>query len=120
MKNIGLCFLVFAICLWPSRLPATATLGSLTLTRVAPRIISPNGDGYNDKARFEFDNPEDLPVTGEVYNLSGSRIADLKGGTILLLSFYGMERMRMVKWSLAAFIFIKSNFKGKLPQEQSS
>jgi len=58
-----------------------ATLGSLTLTRVAPRIITPNGDGFNDKARFEFDNPELLPVSGTVYDLRGARVADLRGGT---------------------------------------
>jgi hypothetical protein len=60
---------------------AMMTLGSLTLTRVAPRIFTPNGDGANDKARFEFDNPELLPVTGEVYDLSGARVANLKGGS---------------------------------------
>jgi hypothetical protein len=79
MKTITRFALVFTVCLLPCHLPATMTLGSVTVTRVAPRIITPNGDGANDKARFEFDNPEDLPVTGEVYNLSGARIADLKG-----------------------------------------
>jgi len=58
-----------------------ATLGSLTLTRVAPRILTPNGDGFNDKARFEFDNPELLPVSGTIYSLAGARVADLKGGS---------------------------------------
>jgi hypothetical protein len=64
----------------PSRLYATTTLGTLTLTRVAPRIITPHGDGFNDKARLEFDNPEQLPVTGTVYDLNGARVADLKPG----------------------------------------
>ena len=49
--------------------------------RVAPCIITPNGDSFNDKARFEFDNPELLPVTGEVFDLSGARVADLKGSS---------------------------------------
>src|SRR5580704_10057348 len=60
---------------------ATTTIGTLTLTKVGPRIFTPNGDGYNDKARFEFDNPDQLPITGEVYNLSGARVADLTPGT---------------------------------------
>jgi hypothetical protein len=82
MKIIHVCLLSLSLCLLPFRPAlATVTLGSLTLTRVAPRIITPNGDGANDKARFEFDNPEDLPVTGEVYNLAGARVADLKGGS---------------------------------------
>jgi hypothetical protein len=65
----------------PSPLHATATLGSLTLTKVAPRIFTPNGDGFNDKARLEFDNPEQLPITGTVYDLAGARVADLKPGS---------------------------------------
>ncbi len=59
-------------------LHATVTLGSLTLTSVKCRIFTPNGDGKNDKARFEFDNPEQLPVTGTVYDLSGARVSDLQ------------------------------------------
>ncbi|HVO32851.1 MAG TPA: gliding motility-associated C-terminal domain-containing protein [Elusimicrobiota bacterium] len=57
------------------------SIGDLTLTAVRPRIITPNGDGANDKVRFEFDNPEDLPVQGEVFDLSGAKVADLKPGS---------------------------------------
>ena len=59
---------------------ATTTLGSLTLTAVKCRIFTPNGDGYNDKARFEFDNPEQLPIGGTVFDLSGARVARLQPG----------------------------------------
>jgi hypothetical protein len=59
----------------------TISLGSLTVTGVYPRIFSPNGDGFNDKVGFHFDNPEDLPVSGTIYNLSGCRIADLTGSS---------------------------------------
>jgi len=65
----------------PSPLHATATLGSLTLTSVKCRIFTPNGDGFNDKARFELDNPEQLPITGTVYDLAGARVGDLKPGS---------------------------------------
>lgn len=64
-----------------SSVHATVTLGTLTLTKVACRIFTPNGDGRNDKARFEFDNPEQLPVTGTVYDLSGARVSDLQPGS---------------------------------------
>jgi flagellar hook assembly protein FlgD len=59
---------------------ATTTLGSLTLTKVACRIFTPNGDGYNDKARFEFENPEQLPIAGTVYGLDGARVGSLQPG----------------------------------------
>ncbi len=65
----------------PSSVEALASLGSVTLTAVACRILTPNGDGFNDKARFELDNPEQLPVTGSVFDLSGARVASLQQGT---------------------------------------
>jgi flagellar hook assembly protein FlgD len=64
-----------------SPLRATTSLGSLTITKIACRIFTPNGDGANDKARFELDNPEQLPVAGTVYDLSGARVASLQQGT---------------------------------------
>ena len=80
MKTISVSLLTMAICLVPSLLPATTTLGSLTLTKVACRIFTPNGDGYNDKARFEFDNPEQLPIGGTVFDLNGARVSSLQPG----------------------------------------
>jgi flagellar hook assembly protein FlgD len=61
-------------------LSAITTLGSLTLTVVKCRIFTPNGDGRNDKARFEFDNPEQLPIAGTIYDLSGARVGSLQQG----------------------------------------
>ena len=54
------------------------TLGSLTLTSVYPRIFTPNGDGANDKAGFHFDNPELLPVSGSIFDITGAKVADMK------------------------------------------
>src|SRR3954466_5707703 len=57
--------------------PARAmTLGDLTFS-VYPRIFTPNGDGANDRAQFHFVNPQDLPVEGEVFDLTGAKVADL-------------------------------------------
>ena len=83
MKRFILYFVIlpFAICLLPCRGMATTTLGTLTLTAVKCRIFTPNGDGFNDKARFEFDNPEQLPITGTVYDLTGARVGNLKPGS---------------------------------------
>lgn len=52
------------------------SLGDLTFS-VYPRIFSPNGDGANDKAGFHFDNPQDVPVQGRIYDLAGAKVADL-------------------------------------------
>jgi hypothetical protein len=53
------------------------SLGSLTFNGVFPRIFTPNGDGFNDKALFHFDNPELLPVSGTVYDIAGARVGNL-------------------------------------------
>jgi hypothetical protein len=64
---------------------AAVSLGSVTLTRVAARILTPNGDGLNDKARFLLDNPEQIPVSGSIFDLSGARVRDLENGVDQLL-----------------------------------
>lgn len=77
----GVTAILLALVLLTSKVFAAATIGSVTLTEVKCRIFSPNGDGFNDKARFELDNPEQLTVSGAVYDLSGARVADLQQGT---------------------------------------
>src|SRR5262249_45747793 len=54
----------------------------VTLTRVYPRIITPNGDGWNDKVVFQFDNPQQLPLSGKVFDITGAHVADLGTGPI--------------------------------------
>jgi len=56
------------------------TTSQISLTRVYPRIITPNGDGWNDKAIFQFDNPQLLPLTGHIYDITGASVAELKAG----------------------------------------
>jgi len=80
---------VALLSLHPSPFSGTAygaiSIGAVSLTRVAPRIVTPNGDGYNDKARFEIDNPEQIPVSGEIFDLNGARVVSLSGGLDSLL-----------------------------------
>ena len=57
------------------------SIGDLTFTGVFPRIFTPNGDGYNDKAVFHFTNPEQLPLAGTVYDITGAEIASLAQGS---------------------------------------
>ncbi len=63
----------------PSQVQAV-TIGSLEFTGVYPRIFTPNSDGFNDKAVFHFVNPELLPISGTVYDISGSEVASLVPG----------------------------------------
>ncbi|HAM34448.1 MAG TPA: hypothetical protein DEB40_13730 [Elusimicrobia bacterium] len=41
------------------------------------RVLTPNSDGVNDYAIFCFDNPSDSEVSGKVYSLLGSLVAEL-------------------------------------------
>ena len=59
---------------------AASHVAGLILTRVYPRIITPNGDGWNDKAIFQFDNPQLLPLAGKIYDITNVLVADLKPG----------------------------------------
>ncbi len=53
-----------------------------TLTKVYPRIFSPNNDGINDVTNFVFENPDNETVTGKIYDLGGSYVADMLPGEI--------------------------------------
>jgi hypothetical protein len=55
------------------------SLDGITLTNVAPKIITPNGDGFNDAVYFYFDTSVvGLPLDSNVYDLSGANISSLK------------------------------------------
>ncbi|MBI4396920.1 MAG: gliding motility-associated C-terminal domain-containing protein [Elusimicrobia bacterium] len=48
--------------------------------QVYPRILTPNGDGWNDKVLIELENPALLPATGEIFDEQGAKVADMSHG----------------------------------------
>jgi hypothetical protein len=80
LRILVVCLLTSALFVRSSFVVASTSIGSLTLTHVKARIFTPNADGINDKVRFEFDNPEMLPIGGTVYDLNGARVSDLSPG----------------------------------------
>jgi len=64
---------------FPSSVRAAQSLGAVTLQSVAPRIITPNGDGKNDVAFFNFgsaDHLTGLPISGEVFDITGAKVSN--------------------------------------------
>jgi gliding motility-associated-like protein len=54
------------------------SLDGVSLTDVAPRILTPNGDMMNDVVYFKFDNTlSGLPIDTEVYDVNGAKISNL-------------------------------------------
>jgi hypothetical protein len=41
------------------------------------RVITPNGDGINDRAFFCFENPQVSDISGKIYTLLGSEVASV-------------------------------------------
>ena len=52
-------------------------LQGFSFSSVSNRLITPNGDGKNDKAVFSFANPRFSSVTGKVYDTHGKFVADM-------------------------------------------
>src|SRR5262249_29263840 len=59
------------------RVGARATSLSLDKGNVYPRVITPNGDGLNDRVYFVFENPNGSSVNGEILDTQGRHIANL-------------------------------------------
>jgi hypothetical protein len=64
------------------QIKAAAQLGNISLVQVYPRIISPNGDGANDVAIFQFGEGQiaGVSLTGEIFDINGIKIATLRSG----------------------------------------
>lgn len=44
------------------------------------RVITPNGDGRNDRAVFRFDNPRDSAFTGRIFDVTGAFVSEMAPG----------------------------------------
>ena len=54
------------------------SLGGITLTEVAPRVVTPNGDLLNDVIYFKFDNTvSGLPLESQVYDIHGAKVSGM-------------------------------------------
>jgi hypothetical protein len=64
------------------QIKAAAQLGDFTLVQVYPRIITPNGDGANDVAIFQFGEGQltAASLSGEIYDITGVKVATLRTG----------------------------------------
>lgn len=59
--------------------PAGPSLAfGLQKENVYPRIVTPNGDGLNDRIFFRLDNPNNASVEGVVYDVTGREVASLR------------------------------------------
>ncbi|MBA3052318.1 hypothetical protein KJ959_08380 [bacterium] len=45
-----------------------------------PKIFTPNGDNLNDVCSFYYDNPNAFAPSGEIFDIRGRKIADMKFG----------------------------------------
>jgi hypothetical protein len=66
---------LFVLSLFAVRHPVFA----FTILDVAPKIVTPNGDGVNDSLVIRFDNPADLIISrAKIFDLRGAEVGDLQ------------------------------------------
>ncbi|MDX6769954.1 MAG: gliding motility-associated C-terminal domain-containing protein [Elusimicrobiota bacterium] len=51
---------------------------AFTFSGVVNRFVTPNGDGRNDTATFQFSNPRDSGGTLKVFDLRGHKVAEVE------------------------------------------
>lgn len=52
------------------------------LSGISNKAITPNGDGRNDQVVFSFENPRDSAFSGDVFDVTGARIAPMAPGPL--------------------------------------
>lgn len=72
-----------------SALPGSYQIRSLVRTggvsfdvkEMSNKVITPNGDGFNDYVVFTLDNPRDSAFGGKIYDLTGALVAEMRPGS---------------------------------------
>ncbi len=59
------------------RVSANPSTLSLSQGNVYPRLFTPNGDGLNDRVYFILENPNNVPVSGEIFDKDGRHVRTL-------------------------------------------
>ena len=81
MKNkIIFTIAVIGLCLFGvlSTHQAAQSLGGINLVDVKPRILTPNGDSFNDFIIFQFDTSlTGLPIESSILDVSGAKVSGL-------------------------------------------
>ncbi len=62
---------------------ATVFPKSVSVTQIANRFITPNGDSKNENAVIFLSNPQYSDVTGKIYDVQGKFIADMAFDSIV-------------------------------------
>lgn len=52
------------------------------LSGISNKAITPNADGRNDQVVFRFDNPRDSAFSGDIFDVTGARIASMAAGPV--------------------------------------
>ncbi len=52
------------------------------MSQLSNKVLTPNGDGRNDKAVFLLDNPHDASFSGRIFDRSGAFVADMIPGVL--------------------------------------
>lgn len=55
---------------------------SFDVSQLSNKVITPNGDGRNDKAVFLFDNPRDASFSGRIFDRQGGFVAEMVPGLL--------------------------------------
>ncbi len=70
--------LMIVFVLYTEHVSSAQPLGGLTLTEVAPRVVTPNGDLLNDVIFFKFDDTlAGLPIESTVLDINGAKVSSL-------------------------------------------
>ncbi len=76
MRPITVFLLLAAALLAPG--PGSSAPSSLGQSIAMNRLVTPNGDGYNDTFVFRCHNPRDSAIEARIYDLAGREVARMR------------------------------------------